>query len=448
MSVCIRQAEKHGAILQALVRRYKVSKAPIPVSFRDMVSPTRDYPRALHSIHPYPGKLLFHIPFFFICNDFLSVPGSLVADPFCGSGTVLLESLFVDRDSVGADSNPLARLISKVKTTAMEMKGLKQSARELVRMARTTEPERPPDVVNLTYWFHSHTIRQLSQIRRAIRENATTPYRDFFSLCFSACIRKVSLADPRVSVPVRLRYDQYPQGHRLRKATHIRLNRLREVDAMEVFQDIVGDNVQRFAAFEPFATSRADAQIVGTDARNLDAIQKDSIDIVVTSPPYMGAQKYIRSSSLELGWLGLARTSDLRDLEGRCLGREHFRKAEYQIVQKTGIKKADALIGEIYKLNPLRAYLAANYLNEMRPILTELYERMRSGGYLVLVCSNNSVCGLKFTTQEFLRSILIDLSLQERLRLVDTIRSRSLMTKRHKTASVILHEWVLLFQKP
>lgn len=442
------QSGKNANALQVLTQRYQASNEPIPVSFREMVTPSKCNPRSLHFIHPYPGKLLHHIPYFFICNKSLSAPESVVADPFCGSGTVLLEALFSGRNTIGVDSNPLARLISKVKTTPIDTHCLREYAGDLLRDCRRTEPEAPPDVVNLTYWFHPHTIRQLSQIRRAIRKTNSPVYKDFFSMCFSATVRKVSLADPRVSVPVRLRENQYPKGHRLRDKTRVHMERLQTVDVVEVFGQVVDENLQRLGTPEIYAKWHTRARIVGVDARNLNAIQTNSIDLVVTSPPYMGAQKYIRSSSLELGWLGLAKSCDLRVLEQRCLGREHFRKMEYANVRETGIDSADKLIRMIFERNPLRACLAATYLNEMRRIFAELSTRIRSGGHLVLVCSNNSICGLEFRTQEFLRIILKDLFFRERLRLIDTIRSRGLMTKRNSTANIILHEWMLLFQKP
>ena len=359
-------AEENAKTLTQLVSRYQSTQRPITVSFRRMIASSRCYHRTLHFIHPYPGKLLFQIPFFFICNKSLSVPGSLIADPFCGSGTVLLEALFASRNSVGLDSNPLARLISKVKTTAIDIVGLESMMPAIIKQCRRTDPGHPPDVVNLTYWFHPHAIHQLSQINRTIRGIHCREYKDFLSVCFSACVRKVSLADPRVSVPVRLKAERYPDGHKLRGITRTHLKHLQAADCIEIFERTVYENMQRLAALESFVPMQNRARIVGADARQPDGIPRNSVDLVVTSPPYMSAQKYIRSSSLELGWLGLARSSELKMLERRCLGREHFHKAEYQQVKKTGIPQADTLIREIYKINPLRSCLAANYLNGMR----------------------------------------------------------------------------------
>jgi hypothetical protein len=170
--------------------------------------------------------------------------------------------------------------------------------------------------------------------------------------------------------------------------------------------------------------------------------------MILTSPPYVGAQKYIRASSLSLGWLGLLEGKSLRQLEDANIGREHFpMKGRCDHVQ-TGLPEADEQIGRIARRNPLRARITATYLVEMQASLRESARVLKAGGHLVLVAGNNHVCGQEFHTQSHLSEIIENLGLRPRLKLVDAIRSRGLMTRRNATASVITREWVLLFQKP
>src|ERR1044072_5769788 len=103
-------------ILERFLNRYRLNSRPIPVSFRTLIPQFTSAERATHLIHPYPAKLLMHILYFFLSNDVLSKPRSIVLDPFSGSGTVLLESILSGRNAIGIDVNPIAKLISKVKT--------------------------------------------------------------------------------------------------------------------------------------------------------------------------------------------------------------------------------------------------------------------------------------------------------------------------------------------
>ncbi len=59
-------------------------------------------------------------------------------------------------------------------------------------------------------------------------------------------------------------------------------------------------------------------------------IPENSVQLVITSPPYSGAQKYIRSTSLNIGWLGFCAASELRTYKKATIGREEYHKDEYE----------------------------------------------------------------------------------------------------------------------
>ena len=201
---------------------------------------------------------------------------------------------------------------------------------------------------------------------------------------------------------------------------------------------------------EPFISDLPRAEVVSTDARSLGLNGGASIgdvQLVITSPPYPGAQKYIRSSSLSLGWLGLCPSDELLHYKLRTIGREEFRRSDYVAFSASGLGNADRLLKKIYSRNPVRATIASKYLREMRESLEEIWRRLKAGGYLVLVVANNQICGRKFRTPHYLQLIAEDVGFRTILRLVDDIHSRGLMTKRNKTANVITQEWVLVFSK-
>ena len=169
--------------------------------------------------------------------------------------------------------------------------------------------------------------------------------------------------------------------------------------------------------------------------------------MIITSPPYAGAQKYIRSCSLNLGWTELSGKDNLRTLDKENIGRENYSKSEYIALKTTGIHEADELLQEIFQINPLRAHIAANYLLEMKQAIIEASRVLKKNKYFILVAANNKVCNKEFPTQEYLRLIAKDCGLITVCRLIDDIKSYGLMTKRNKTASVITCEWVLILKK-
>lgn len=443
--------------LERFIAKYRKSGRPIPVRFRE-IAYLSGPDRATHLIHPYPAKLLMHIPAFFLANNILSRPGETVLDPFCGSGTVLLESILTGRNAMGSDVNPIARLIAQAKTNGLETSKLKESIARLKRRIPDRSRMKIPSVVNISYWFYPHVIRDLLRLLEAIKATKDQKAKLFFLVCFSSCVKKVSLADPRLSVPVRLRMDQYPKGHWLRDKTESHLKRLKQVNVFSEFDKIVESNFKRVVSLNKLAPAGVYANIIGRDARNLrfDAthngrsnrkIPKNSVDLIITSPPYCGAQKYIRASSLSLGWLELCARDQLRTIESFSIGREHYRRDSYEKVVQTGLPSADRTLKRLRSINALRSHIAGNYLLEMREAFREMARVLKPARYMVLIAGNNRVCGKRFMTEHYLRRIAEKEGFTLVLRLVDDIRSRGLMTKRNKTASVITREWVLVFRK-
>lgn len=177
------------------------------------------------------------------------------------------------------------------------------------------------------------------------------------------------------------------------------------------------------------------------------ALRKESVELVITSPPYVGAQKYIRASSLSLGWLSLATADELRPLEGKCIGREHFRKLECKEIPKSGLPIANMRLRSAFSKNPIRAHIAASYLREMRLVIQKLHKILKTRGHLLLVIGDNSLLGSRFPTKRYLKNILETEGFKVKLELVDGIHSRGLMTKRNTTSAVIGSESILLCQK-
>ncbi len=445
--------------LTALMSRYSRANRPIAVSFRNLVSGVNGCDRATHLIHTYPAKLLAHIPMFFLQNDVLSSPGDTVLDPFCGSGTVLLESMLAGRCAIGIDVNPMACLISKVKTTPIDPRRLTRALVGVLDRTQASGRTDDPDVVNLDYWFTSGVKRQLKQLKISINATRCQDMRDFFLVCLSQCIRKVCLADPRFSVPVRLRHNKYPKGHTLRRRFNDYLDSLKRIRVTDVFESIAEANIHRMRKFFADVDRLRHSQTVLGDMRHScngsaaaktqiqPNIGKGSVDLVITSPPYPGAQKYIRASSLSLGWLDLCNSARMPSLKDRVIGREETKANSAEKPAKTGITDADQFISYVWKRNRARARIAATYVEEMSSAMSVVAHTLKKGGNLVIVVGDGHFVGRRFPNHEITQAICENAGFRTRLVLTDNIRSRALQTKRHPTSRVMQQEWVMLFTK-
>lgn len=423
---------------------------PVRVEFaRGASTSSRD--SGIHLLHRYPAKLIPSIPRAFLSLPEVCPPRGIVLDPFCGSGTVLVEAIRHGCRGIGAESNPLARLITEVKTRRVNYDRLRTQVVEVLRRARRFRSVELPDVVNLDYWFPESTSYSLATIRRALDELEVGAERDFLRLCLSATVNSTALTDPKVSVPVRLNPRRFGRSDPRRRQARERLRLLRDVDVYGVFQKRFETNLDRHEGFFRSVEKPGSAALTSVDARKItvrpDGVRRrdrNSVDLVLTSPPYLGAQKYVRFSSLSIGWLGLGAGLSLRSLEDENIGREHF-PARTEIGRIKGPTAAVRAVRAAARKNPLRGVIASTYLSEMQAALSEACRVLRPGGHFILIAAENQLCGRKFDTPAYLAHFLLELGLERRATFVDRIRGRMLLSRRKGSAAPIREEHVMVF---
>lgn len=436
-----------------LVRRFMLRGRTIDVRFRSLASEDVSFAdRLTHQLHPYPARLLPQIAHFFLSVPQVAPPGGIVLDPFAGSGTVLVEARAVGLDAVGVDSNPFARLLTQVKCEGYaDADALQKSVAETITQAKKFKKPKHPDVVNLEYWYTPAKIKQLSALSTVINRMTGGKTKRFLQINLSAVAKLASKTDPRLSVPVRLNPKKLAKKHWLRAALAKHQKKVRTLDVFKEFESICLSNIERLRAFhEAVDENQTEARIADiTDARKLShELTKESVDLVLTSPPYPGAQKYIRASSLSIGWLGLHAADDLISLKNKTIGREELTSKNLNLdLIEAKAPHVLPIISAIAQKDARRAAIAAVYFLEMRVVIEEIYKVLKHGGHVILVIGSNTFCGLPMNTPRHLELFLRDAGFKRVMVLRDSITSRMLMTNRHETASLIETEHVLIYRK-
>ncbi len=436
-----------------LLEEYKENKEPISVNFRDLVPQITNMDRHTHFIHSYPAKLLQQIPYFFLNNTIFSKENDTVLDPFCGTGTVLLEASIANRNAIGVDINPLATLIAKTKTSKIDILKLKkelENIQVLFSIYRSSKKQyHVPKISNIEHWYSKKNIRKLSKIKNIVSQISDINVREFYLVVFSICCKKFSYCDPRISVPVKINKDKFPEGHPLKEAAIKNLKFINKGELFEYFTEQANKNIIRLTEYQNSSMlSSNKVRVYNSDIKHLakKQIKKDSVQLILTSPPYVSAQKYIRASSLSLQWLEL-NNATISELDKQSIGREHFPKSEYKDLHFIGIKTIDQILSKIYEKNKLRSYITYRYLFEMQEAFRYYHEVLKPNGYFVMVIGNNTIAGYEFMTYKYLIEIAEKIGFITKLVLIDDIKSRGLMTKRNKTANIISREYVIVFEK-
>jgi SAM-dependent methyltransferase len=239
-----------------------------------------------HNLHPWPAKFIPAIPAAAI--RVLSQPGDLVLDPFGGCGTTALEAIRHDRRACSTDINQLAVQIAKAKCFApnsSEATEIGRWARALRVVGPTAELlESAPAIPNREYWFSPAATAQLAYLLREIRTLGVA--RDFLEVVFAAIVTPVSRQESET---------RYRRVERETSAVEVLARfRRRLAVSLEMAQDLE----------EVLAERPRRARIEHADARALEPVDENSVDLAVCSPPYPNAFDYHLYHRFRLFWLG------------------------------------------------------------------------------------------------------------------------------------------------
>jgi len=230
-----------------------------------------------------------------------------VLDPFCGSGTVLVEAMIAGRRPVGVDISPLAVELARVKTArlgARDREAISARAHSIAALANARRERRagatrryPREDVEL---FDPHVLLELDSIRAGIAENAggERAVTQALKLVLSAILVKVSrrTSDTSAAEKPRRIAAGYPARLFVRKAEELAL-RLAALDRL----------------LPPNATA---ARVDIDDASRLRTVPAATVDGVVTSPPYVATYDYLAHHAMRMRWLEL----DARGLSAAEIG--------------------------------------------------------------------------------------------------------------------------------
>jgi DNA modification methylase len=417
------------------LKAFSEAKLLSDVGFRERLDCLNEKDRLSHHIHRYPAKMIYHIPYFFLHDDQFCSKEDIVLDSFCGSGTVLVESVLANRECIGADLNPLCCLITKVKTTPLDKREIDNATKKLFKKLETKANLCNTVFPNVDYWFTRNAQKSLAWIKWSIEEcEFDHSLKDFFLVCFSSIIRESSRADPRIGPPV------------LSKEMRTAIGEGRRTYPEKLFREAVRKNRDRILEFSSRCPTDACAHVLFQDAKYL-SLKDDSVDFVITSPPYMNAQKYFRSTRLELFWLGLASEKRFACLDSYAIGTERIKTSEYPHLRKTGIHEVDEKLEKIFEDNPSRASEVAKYFVDLDHAVKEISRILETGKLFVLIVGDNKVRGMRFPSHDIVVKIAEEWGFSLSGMVNDKIKSHGLMTKRNKTSGLIDSEWILVFRK-
>jgi DNA modification methylase len=367
---------------------------------------------ASHGLHSFAAKFPPQLARWGI--EAFSRSGERVLDPMAGSGTTLVEARLLGRHALGADIDPLARLIARVKATPLAgelveaatsalLADVEADFAELARARAEAIPFRDafrdvaiPEFPNRDYWFLPAVSEELALLRRRIDGVEPVALREFFYVVFSALI----ITKSSTSVA------------NVRDLAHSRPHFVaprRKPDVLKAFRQRLARLGRQIAEFAARCDARSSVRIVGEDARRLD-LDDRSVDLVFTSPPYVNAIDYPRAHKFSLHWLGDAlgiSPAAYRDLGRAYIGTDRvpLRECVALAAAPSPIPCLDRTLGALAQADPRRAGVARRYFDDMAAVLGEVGRVLKPSGRAVVVVCPSQIAAVPVETHALLADL-------------------------------------------
>lgn len=294
----------------------------------------------------------------------------------------------------------------------------------------------------LDYWFKPRIKAALHNIFSSIGEIEHTGCREFFEAGLSSIVRQASLADPRIAPPVKLNVKRSNAANQKYRNDLDRASHLRVPDVYDLFTVAIESNLRRMKELHS-SSHLGKAIILPSDCEAArTGLPTASIDLVVTSPPYCGAQKYARSLRLEMLVMGID-AAEIAITDRRTLGTERITKTDVLNMLPTPLPDLNSLIEQIGLKNPVRSAMLAQYGCYLGQFAKELARVLRPNGNAFVTFGTDRISGFDVKCAEIFARVAGAAGLRHVATLIDKIPSRGMITKRHSTAATIPEEHVV-----
>ena len=337
-------------------------------------------------IHPFPARMA---PGLAIDALNLVPEGGRVLDPLVGSGTVVRHAAERGLNAIGIDLDPLAVLLAKVWTTPVESDAVLHLARKAITTAESINSRdvKLPWIAGdeeterfINFWFGEEQRSDLYRIAivlhdlegQAVSEEALN----------SVDVLRVALS--------RIIVTKDSGASLARDVSHSRPHRVKSRSSFNVFHAFE-QSVARISRTLSFSSINGTVAIHPGDARNMKIVPNQSVDAVVTSPPYLNAIDYIRGHKLALVWLG-HKISDLRTIRSTSIGAE--RRINKERACSTDVDSILGNMGMLEQLSVRHARMVHRYADDTHLLMGEIARVLKPNGKATLVVGNSCLRGV------------------------------------------------------
>ncbi len=347
-----------------------------------------------HRVHPFPARMAPAIALGRLRNG----NSMRVLDPMSGSGTTLVVARLLGHKAIGFDTDPLAVMIAKAWCQGIDEEELKERAKAVLASAQrlnskmTSARAYPMGADEETkafvrFWFDETNRRQLACLSRSIALVRDDTER---SLLWCVLSRMIITKGGGVSLAMDVSHSR----------PHREFTRA-PFKAFSQFPNVL-KAVLRAAPFKNQRRQLKSVTVKQADARAIP-LKDRTVDIVITSPPYLNAIDYMRGHKLSLVWLG-NKVKALRDIRSSNIGTELSNDS----------RKDEPYIGKILSrmtaldsLKNKHKGMLARYVRDMDRVVSEIHRVLVPGGKVTFVVGDSTLKGVFIRNSSAIRALAV-----------------------------------------
>ncbi len=387
-----------------------------------------------HGLHRFPGKFIPNLPRYLIKHTLNN--DKTIFDPFCGSGTTLVEAALNGREFVGKDIDPLAILISKAKTeplTINDLYNLEQYWQD--HDYDDSHEELIPKINNFYHWFTEETARQLSSIKSGCI-SAPERLKRFSLVVFSSIIRRVSNADDQTQKTY--------VSHTLPKNPPL---------PSKLFPVFLKRAIKGMEDYVNTIPCSPKGLIIQADTRNQNPHHR--IQDVITSPPYIDSIDYVYNQMLEYFWLlpelGIHTHNEMKNFRKDSMGLKAYEDSE----DKSAIVKEylpeskkifEKICSEVGMKSKKEKTIIISFFYDFIKHLKATKKHQTVGSSYICVIGNSMIRGKIIPTTDFLEEIFLSAGYKKSDKFSYQIRRHYMKFPRRSNSGKIKQDFVLHFK--
>ena len=352
-----------------------------------------------HGYHRYPAKFLPDVVRKLI-EDYAQ-GSNMIADLFAGCGTTLVEAKIHGISSVGTDINPVAQLITKVKTTPLAPEALLQAYNTLTGLFDEYNEANFAEIKKherIDYWFTQSQKAKIAFLYdKVFHLNVDDDIRDFFYVCISHILKNCSWW---------LQSGTKPQRDMKKELANPFDDFCRHCNKMIGWNENFYNELSR----RGYLNTSCDIQL--DDARHT-SIPSGSINAIITSPPYVTSYEYADIHQLTAYWMEYI--SDIHEFRKKFIGSSYSGNSSLTVNDS---KQAQKIVDDLSKKSKHIACDVAQYFNDMQEVAKEMSRVLAPRGYACIVIGNTKIKEVQIKSAEVFYEFLRNAGLHK----VDVIK--------------------------